>query len=143
MISLFTFSATRAKKVTPMVREVTNITAPPLPSYCAFASDEEGAISEWESAIHTKLPAKLRKIAIKAYDIHHKENRGITREDIVNLGYTEGYAKKVLFECHKYRLSSFRWIQAGKIQGIFSVHRNWEVYKKNNLLIQFNSISNL
>ena len=88
-----------------MVRErVTNITAPPLPSYCAFASDEEGAISEWESAIHTKLPAKLRKIAIKAYDIHHKENRGITREDIVNLGYTEGYAKKVLFECHKYRL---------------------------------------
>src|SRR5215213_6044360 len=85
-----------------MVREVPDITAPHF--HCASASAEEGAISEWEAVTHTKLPAKLRKIAIEAYRIHHKENRGITREDIIDLEYTEGYAKKILFECQKNKL---------------------------------------
>lgn len=50
-----------------MVIEVPNITVP-LPPYCASASAEEDAISEWESSTHTKLSAKLRKIARGIYN---------------------------------------------------------------------------
>lgn len=84
-----------------MVIEVPNISAP-LPPYCVYG--EEDAIREWESTNHSKLRDKVRKIAIEAYRIHNKENRGVIRYDIVNLGYTEKYAKKILYECQQNKL---------------------------------------
>lgn len=82
-----------------MLREVHNI-----PVTHHSASVEESAVREWELTTRTKLSHKLRKIAMMAYHIHHKENRGIVREDIVNLGYKEKYAKKILYECQKHKL---------------------------------------
>lgn len=86
-----------------MVIEVPNITAPPLPPYCAYG-EEDDAIREWESTNHAKLRDSVRKIAIEAYRIHNKENRGVIRYDIVNLGYKEKYAKKIMYECQKNKL---------------------------------------
>ena len=41
----------------------------------------------------------LKKIAIEAYNIHYRENRGITREDLVNrFQYSIDYAKKIIYE---------------------------------------------
>lgn len=88
-----------------MVIEVPDITAPPPlpPSYCAYG-EEEDAIREWESTNNAKLRERVRKIAIEAYRIHNKENRRVVRDDIVNLGYREKYAKKILYECQKNKL---------------------------------------
>lgn len=77
----------------------TNHASSTAASYSDAAVD--GAIRQWESHANTKLSNMHTMIATEAYRIHHKENRGITRNDITALGYTRGYSKKILFECQR------------------------------------------
>jgi hypothetical protein len=76
------------------------------PSVDALISeDAQQALKHWESNFNKQLTPMFRKIAIEAYNIHYRENRGITREDIVDrLGYPSSYAKKVMYECKNNKL---------------------------------------
>ncbi len=74
------------------------------PSSPASYSDADSAIKYWESITHTRLSKGLKRIARLAYIKHFKENRGLIRQDIIDLGYTDTYAKKILFECQKRKL---------------------------------------
>lgn len=70
----------------------------------ASYSDADSAIKQWELFANTRLSKGLKRIARAAYNIHFKENRGLIRQDIMDLGYTDTYAKKILFECQKRKL---------------------------------------
>jgi hypothetical protein len=79
-----------------------------IPQSFASASileDAQQALKHWESNFNKKLSPKLKKIAIEAYNIHHREDRGITRKDLVNrLGYSSKYAKRIMYECQNNKL---------------------------------------
>ncbi len=77
----------------------TNSNASPTAASSCSDAAVDGAIKQWESHANTRLSNMQTMIAMEAYSIHHKQNRGITRRDIIALGYTSGYAKKILFEC--------------------------------------------
>lgn len=74
------------------------------PNSPASYSDAESAIKHWESITNVKLSKGLKKIARVSYNIHFKENRGVIRQDLIDLAYTEAYAKKILYECQKNKL---------------------------------------
>jgi hypothetical protein len=66
-----------------------------------ITEDARKAVEFWESENQSvKLKSTLKEIAKEAYRIHYTEKRGITRNDLVErLGYTDSYAKKILYEC--------------------------------------------
>jgi hypothetical protein len=69
------------------------------------SEDAHQAVKYWESTFNKQLTPIFRKIAIEAYNIHHRENRGITREDVVDrLGYSLSTAKKITYECKNNKL---------------------------------------
>jgi len=74
----------------------------------AINNDEsaEKAVEFWKASnAGIKLNFTLKSIALEAYKIHYKENRGITRKDLVQrLSYEKSYAKKILHECQKVEL---------------------------------------
>jgi hypothetical protein len=62
--------------------------------------DAQDAIKHLESYLNKQLSPMLKKIATESYNIHYRENRGITREDLVNrFQYSLSTAKKIMYEC--------------------------------------------
>jgi hypothetical protein len=74
------------------------------PSSPLSYSDAGSAIMHWESITHIKLSKGLKRIARVAYNKHFKENKGLIKQDLIDLGYKDTYAKKILFECQKCKL---------------------------------------
>lgn len=74
------------------------------PSSPASYPDADSAIKHWESITHIRPSKGLKRIARLAYNKHFKENRGLIKQDLIDLGYKEAYAKKILFECQKCKL---------------------------------------
>jgi len=84
-----------------------NLSPSSLSSYLnspASYSDADSAIKQWEVSTNFILSKPLKRIAEAAYNIHFKENRGLIRQDIINLEYKQAYAKKILYECQKNKL---------------------------------------
>ncbi|ALI37146.1 hypothetical protein NMY3_02959 [Candidatus Nitrosocosmicus oleophilus] len=82
-----------------------NSSSSSYPSSPASYSDAaDSAINHWESITKIKLSKGLKRIARLAYNIHFKENRGLIRQDIIDLKYTYTYAKKILYECQSKKL---------------------------------------
>jgi hypothetical protein len=82
-----------------------NSSSSPYPTSPASYSDAaDSAIKHWESITNIKLSKGLKRIAKLAYNKHFKENRGLIRQDIIDLKYTDTYAKKILYECQSKKL---------------------------------------
>jgi hypothetical protein len=87
--------------------ELSNINSSPSPhpsSPASYSDAADSAIKHWESITKIKLTKGLKRIAKLAYIKHFKENRGLIRQDLIDLGYENSYAKKIQHECQKNKL---------------------------------------
>jgi hypothetical protein len=91
------------------------------PSYTLSSEDANQAIQYLESSINIQLKQHVKEIVIEAYNIHYKENRGITRQDIVErFKYSNSYAKKILYECqHRKVLVHLKGHKQGRFKEYF------------------------
>jgi hypothetical protein len=82
-----------------------------IPFVASYSShlDAEEAVKHWQSENPTKkLKPMHKKIAIEAFKIHYSENRGITKQDVVEkFDYSDSYAKKIIFECTSNKMLTY------------------------------------